>query len=194
MENEKRVTEINEKSINNKDYSKELLYLNHFKWLVDFNIFERSTYCEDNFYSTIAWYINCLQKDSEKDWEQKIQKLINSLINFKWNEIEKIKSLCLFFHDKKVKRYETNWREDNADTLRLSHNSIKSWENTFIPNEQWKIKAIFPWMVSQAIPERYYTWFSQSWMESKVINENRKNFVDSMKKQREKADELAKKL
>lgn len=194
MENEKKVNESNENSLNKKDYAKEIWFLNQFKGLIDFNIFEKSTYCEDNFYSTIARYIDCLQKESQIDWEQDIEKLLNALKNFKWNEIDKIKNTYLFFYDKKIKRYEKNWWETNANALKLARIDINTREEWFIPNEQWKIDAIFPWIIKQAIPERYYTRFTESWVEEKVINENRKNFVDSMKKQREKADELEKKL
>lgn len=194
MENEKKVSESNETSLNKRDYSKEIWYLNQFKDLINFNIYEESTYCEDNFYSTIARYIDYLQKNLQIDREQQIQKLIDSIKNFSWNEIEKLKRIYLFFYDKKINRYEANWMKTNASALRLARNDINARERRYIPNKNWKIDAIFPWIVSKAIPERYYTRFSQSWMESKVINENRKNFVDSMKKQREKADELAKKL
>ena len=100
MENEKRVSETNEASMNKRDYSKEIWYLNQFKDLIDFNIYERSTYCEDNFYSKIARYIDCLQKSSQKNREQQIQKLIDSIKNFSWDEIEKIKRVYLFFYDK----------------------------------------------------------------------------------------------
>ena len=194
MENEKRVSETNEASMNKRDYSKEIWYLNQFKDLIDFNIYERSTYCEDNFYSTIARYIDCLQKSSQKNREQQIQKLIDSIKNFSWDEIEKIKRVYLFFYDKKIKRYELNWMETNASALKLARNDITAREKRYTPNENWKINALFPWIVSSAIPERYYTRFTQSWLESKVMDKNRENFVNSMKKQREKADELAKKL
>ena len=171
-------------------YEKEFWYLNQFKNLIDFNIYERSTYCEDNFYSTIARYIDCLQKNSHTNREQQTQKLIDSIKNFSWNEIEKIKRVDLFFYDKKIKRYELNWMGTNASALKLARNDITAREKKYIPNENWKINALFPWIVSSAIPERYYTRFSQSWLESKVIEENRKNFVNAMRHWMEKAEEF----
>jgi len=65
------------------DYTKEFGYLDQIVKLVDFDLFEKKTLCESNFCETIAWYIDCLQKEDETTREQKIQDLINELVNFK---------------------------------------------------------------------------------------------------------------
>lgn len=194
MENEKKFTETNENSLNKKDFSKEFSYLNQIKWLINFNLFKQSTLCENNFYETIAWYIDNSQKEDFVNWENSIQKLINSLKNFKWSEPEKLKYLYRFFGEKKITRFEANWWQKKASNLKELLSEDDMMDFSFTLNSEWKVRAIFPWMIREAIPERYYTWTTASGFENKVISENRSALARSIKEQREKADELVKKL
>ena len=173
------------------DYSKEFHYINQFKWLIDFNIFTKPTLCESRFFETIAWYIDCLQKEDETTWEQKIQELIDSIITFKWNIWDKLWYIEKFFYDKKISRLEANWWEKKAEIAKMWPEWIEIWKSMFIPNEEWKIRGKFTWIISPAIPERYRIRFKESGVEAKVIEENRKNFVAAMRHWMEKAEGIS---
>ena len=119
----------------------------------------------------------------------KIQNLINSVINFNGPDNEK-----LLYADKILIKEKQKWyNKKNLDyDTELLESILSRIDNMY---KRWKGHvSTVTWVKSFMIPERYYTRFTESWVEEKVINENRKNFVDSMKKQREKADELVKKL
>ncbi len=194
MEKEQKTVEKNEDSLNKRDYSKEFSYLNEIRWLINFNIFESSTFCEDNFCTTIAWYIDNLQKEKPEIWEKEIKDLINSIKIFQWTESEKLKNLFYFFWEKKAIRFENNWWWDNAKIMRDLLTRKDSLNRLYTPNSEWKIKWNFPWIIKEAIPDRYYIRSIKSGLEDKIVNTNRSSLASTIRKQREKADELKKKL
>lgn len=194
MENEKKFTETNENSLNKRDYSREFSYLNQIKWLINFNLYEQSTFCESNFCKTIARYIDSLQKKKPTNWEKDIQDFINSIKNFKWSEPEKLKYLEYFFGEKKIIWFKSNWWQEKANNLRRLLNKTDLINLSYKPNSEWKIDVVFPWMIKEGIPERYYTWTTNSGFEDKVIRENRSALAKSIREQREKANGLQKLL
>lgn len=176
------------------DYTKEFGYLDQIVNLVDFDLFEieKKTLCESNFCETIAWYIDCLQKEDGATREQKIQDLINELANFKWNWKEKRLYLEHFFNEKKVIRLSANWRENRAKLLQFTPRELDLINEMYKINNDWeKIEATFVWIMPETIPEWYWIRFRQSWVESKVMAENRNNFIESMKGWMEKAEGIS---
>lgn len=188
MENEKLSINTNETSLEKRDCSKEYWYLNQLKWKLTFDFYKNPELCESNFYSSIAWYIDTLQKENW-NWEAKIQNFINSITSFEWSDSEK-----LLYTDKFLMKEKQEWyNKQNMDYDAKLLKSILSRVDDMYKRWEGHVLTV-TWVKPSMIPERYYWRFSQSWLESKVMNKNRENFVNSMKKQREKADELAKKL
>lgn len=194
IEQEKKVIDWNEGSLNKSDRTNEFNYLDQLKWLIKFNLYTKPTLCENNFCETIAWYIDCLQKENEATREQKVQELINFLKDFQWTEIEKLYYIDRYFNEKKIVWLETNWRSNNAKLLKLSPHEVEVLKRLYKPNNEWKIEARFVWIITQAIPERYRIRFRERWLEAKVMAENRQNFVNAMRKQNEEAEKLKKDL
>lgn len=128
----------NNASNSESDYTKEFGYLDQIKRLVDFNLFEKKTYCESCFCETIARYIDCLQKEDETTREQKIQNLIDKLVNFNWNEKEKLRYLFNFFKEKKVIRLSANWRETRAKLLQFTPEQLDLMKEMFEIDNDWK--------------------------------------------------------
>ena len=188
MENEKTLINTNETSLEQRNYSKEFWYLNQLKWKLDFDFYKNPILSESNFYSSIARYIYTLQKEG---WnrEGEIQKFINSIINFNGSNPEKLLYIDKFLGEKQLK-----WSEEKGMNLdvELLESIITKLEKRY---ERWsRIIDSMIWVKPSMIPQRFYWRFTQSWLESKVIEENRKNFVNAMRQWMKKAEELKKEL
>lgn len=188
MENEKKSINTNEVSLEKRDYTKEFWYLNQLKWKFSFDFYKNPVLCESNFYSSIAWYIDTLQKENW-DWETKIQDFINSIINFDGPDYEKLLYADKFLIKEKQEWY--NKKNLNYDAELLE--SILSRIDSMYKRWKWHVSSI-TWVKSFMVPERYFWRFTQSWLEAKVIEEHRKNFVNAMRHWMEKAEELKKGL
>ena len=188
MENEKKSINTNETSLEQRDYSKEYWYLNQLKWKFDFNFYKNPILSESNFYSSIAWYIDNSKKENW-NWEEKVQNFIDTIQNLNSSDSEKLLYADKILIKEKQKRYKENNMDFDFDILESISSDLddryKQGNNTVL---------CVTWIKSFMIPERYYWRFTESWLEAKVMNKNRENFVTAMKHWREKAEELKKKL
>lgn len=192
MENEKNLTNINEKSINKQDFSKEYEYLNKLKWYINFDLYKSPISCESNFYESLAWYIEKQKKLDISSREVKVSDFINSIINYKGTEQEKLLYIDKFLKTKKQEWFKENNMDWEAQWYDYLLQNIDKEYNTL--DENWKINVYINWIGNSEIPERYYWRFTESWLEAKVMNKNRENFVAAMKRWMEKAEELKKQL
>lgn len=188
MENERNSTNVPETSLEQGDYNKEYWYLNQLKWKLDFRFCQNPALCESNLYSSIAWYIDTIKKEG---WEreEKIQSFINSIINLDASDSEK-----LLYVDKILIKEKQKWynKEKMDYDVKLLESILSRIDNMY-KREKGHL-PIVTWIKPFMIPERYYWRFTESWIEWRVIDENRKNFINSIKEQRKKIDELEKKL
>lgn len=192
MENEWKITNRTEKSLEKRDYSKEYWYLNNLKWIINFDIFNNPTLTEHNFYSSIARYIDLTQKAKSNEREEYTSKFIDEIKQFNWeNEYEKIKKIDIYLTEKAIKWYKENWYWSNAWIL---ERSLKNIEFLYKKDEKWKIKRTFSWIINSEIPERYYWRLRESWLWNRILKENKIAFARTIREQKEKADELKDKL
>lgn len=188
MEKEKNLINANEISLEQRDYSKEYGYLNQLKWKFDFSFYKNPVLSESNFYSSIAWYIDVL-KNEGWNWEEKIQSFIDSILNFNDSDPEKLLYADKILIKEKQKWYKEKNMSFDFDLLK----SLSSDLDDRYKQGNGKVLCV-TWIKSFMIPERYFKRFSESWIEAKVINQNRANFVNAMKHWREKAEKLKNEL
>ena len=192
MENEKKLTNSNETSLESRDFDKEFWYLNQLEWLINFDLFKKSALSEYNFYSSIARYIDTAQKTNLEEREDNIKTLINQLKQYEWDdEYKKIMQIDNFLSKLKIERYNKHNYWVNA---KLLGKELDNLQYNYEKNEDWKINRIFPWIVKEAIPERFYIRSIKNNKSDKLLKENKSALIKSIREQREKADELAKKL
>ena len=109
MENEKKLTNSNETSLESRDFDKEFWYLNQLEWLINFDLFKKSALSEYNFYSSIARYIDTAQKTNLEEREDNIKTLINQLKQYEWDdEYKKIMQIDNFLSKLKI---ESMWTD-----------------------------------------------------------------------------------
>lgn len=192
MENERKATDTNEKSLESRDYSKEYWYLNQLKWIINFELFTNPTLIEHNFYSNIARYIDMIQKTEWEEWETHITNFINKIKDFNdENDYERIKKIDIYLTEITLKRFQ----ESNLwDCARFLENSLGNIKYLYKKDENGKIHWIFSWIINTAIPERYYWWLWESWLWDRILKDNKIAFARAIREQREKADELKDKL
>ena len=192
MENEKKLTNSNETSLESRDFDKEFWYLNQLEWLINFDLFKKSALSEYNFYSSIARYIDTAQKTNLEEREDNIKTLINQLKQYEWDdEYKKIMQIDNFLSKLKIERYNKHNYWVNA---KLLGKELDNLQYNYEKNEDWKINRIFPWIVKEAIPERFYIRSIKNNKSDKLLKENKSALIKSIREQREKADELEKKL
>ena len=192
MENEKKLTNSNETSLESRDFDKEFWYLNQLEWLINFDLFKKSALSEYNFYSSIARYIDTAQKTNLEEREDNIKTLINQLKQYEWDdEYKKIMQIDNFLSKLKKERYNKHNYWVNA---KLLGKELDNLQYNYEKNEDWKINRIFPWIVKEAIPERFYIRSIKNNKSDKLLKENKSALIKSIREQREKADELEKKL
>lgn len=184
MEKEKQSINTNEVSLEKRDCSKEYWYLNQLKWKLDFGFYKNPVLCESNFYSSIAWYIDTLQKEYG-DREVKLQDFINSIINFNGSDSDK-----LLYADKILIKEKQKWYDKNNMDYdkKLLDEILTSIDNMY---KKWNGHVLtVTWVKSFMIPEWYNWRFTESWLEAKVVWENRKNIAAAMRHWMEKAEQL----
>lgn len=192
MENEKKLTNSDETSLESRDFDKEFWYLNQLEWLINFDLFKKSALSEYNFYSSIARYIDIAQKANLNGRENNIKALINKLKQYKWvDEYEKIMQIDTFLSKLKIERYNKNNYWVNA---KLLERELDNFHYTYEKNEDGKIDRIFPWIVKESIPERFYIRSIRNNKADKLLKENKIAFARTIREQKEKADELKDKL
>ncbi len=192
MENEKKLTNSDETSLESRDFDKEFWYLNQLEWLINFDLLKKSALSEYNFYSSIARYIDIVQKANIKGRENNIKALINKLKQYEWDdEYKKIMQIDTFLSKLKIERYNKHNYWVNA---KLLEKELDNFQYTYEKNEDGKIDRIFPWIVKEAIPERFYIRSIRNNKADKLLKENRSALSKSIREQRKKADDLAKKL
>ena len=192
MENEKKLTNSDETSLESRDFDKEFWLLNQLEWVINFDLFKKSALSEYNFYSSIARYIDIAQKTNLKERENNIKTLINKLKQYEWDdEYKKIMQIDTFLSKLKIERYNKHNYWVNA---KLLERELNNFQYTYEKNKDGKIDRIFPWIVKEAIPERFYIRSIKNNKADKLLKENRSALSKSIREQREKADELEKKL
>ena len=192
MENETKKIEKFEWSVNTRSYEKEYWFLDQIIWYLKFDIYEDPLYCEKNFYSSLARYIDLLQKENPNSWETEVQKFINSIKNFSGTEVEKLKYVDKFFRQQQITRYK---KINKPWYAKLTENSINGLDFLYShTNEEWKCRWLMNCTPTYAIPERFYPRFTKSWLEKRVQDRNRDEFVKAMRYWREQADKLKEEL
>ena len=192
MENEKKITASNETIQESKNYSKEYNYINQLVWIIDFNLFKKSTQCENCFYSTIARYIDTMQKERPNDREIAVENFIYEIKKCEWNdEYEKIMQIDIYLSKLKIDRYKKHNDQAWAELLEFE---LKNFKYTYKKDQDWKIRRILPWVIIDKIPSRYYYWLWESWLWDRIVKENRSAFARTIREQREKSEELKKDL
>ena len=189
MESEKNLINGPEITLEKRDRSKEYWYLNQLKSHLTFGFYKDPVLAESNFYSSIAWYIDTLQK-TDWNWETKIKEFIDSIINFNGSDSEK-----LLYADKFLIREKQKWYKDhnmNFD-MNLLESILSRIDDAYKTDGKGRVLAV-TWVKPFMIPQRYYARFTDSWIEARVIDQNRSNFINSMKNQVEKAEELKNRL
>ena len=167
---------INETGINTQNYSKEFSYLNQLKWKIPFNLIcTKSIICEDNFFSTLARYI---EKQKEKNiswWEVEIQNLVSSIINGKyWKWIDLLKNINTLFLKKQIERYSSQWEMFYVEYL---EDLLKYSDYVFKDQWDWKTSTVLAWIASNLVPERYFKWSADNWLINEIRDKNIENLA-----------------
>ncbi len=163
--------------LDNSEYSQEFWYLNQLRQSLDFSIFNKPGLCKSNFFSTIAWYIELLKKEDSNSREEKIQELINKTKT--QNLVEMFRDLDKFLSEKQIEWHEAMW-SINAKLLRIWQNRI---DDMYKILDDGKVPAVFPWILPDAIPERYKLWLKANWIEENVDDYNKRTKVRASNKQ-----------
>lgn len=193
MENERNLTNSNEaSSLEKRDYSKEYWYLNQLKWLINFDLFTKPTTSERHFYATIARYIDMMQKSKPNEREGAVQTFLNQIKQYEWeDEYDKIMHIDRFLAELTINWYKENNYWDNAWLL---ERELRNIQYLYEKNENWKIDRILPWIIINAIPERYYWWLLETWLWDRIIGENRSALANTIREQKLKSEELKNRL
>ena len=179
-----------------KYYEKEFAILNCLHEKLDFSVFTEPVLCESNFFETMAWYIETLKDDDTldengmplwKNWDVRCWALVDKILEFE-DDKKRYWFIDRFFHPLKIDWLMTHGWEQNARIAKIGPKVLEIWESMFHLDDDKKIKAEIPGIVSPAIPQWYWTWFKESGLEAKVIGENRKNFVAAMRHGMEKGN------
>ena len=168
------------------DYTKEFGYLDQASWALDFNLLKDPLYSEQWFYTTLARYIELMKTENKDNREIKIQEFINKIKNFPWSGKEKIKN-----YDILITKILLNWYSKKWDRFaKILQYRLDNSIDIIYEDYEWKINTSLVSIDVKSIPEWFYWRFTKSGLEERVVNRNREYFVESMRYQREKADEL----
>ncbi|MBR4388747.1 MAG: hypothetical protein IKT00_06175 [Prevotella sp.] len=168
-----------------ESYEKEFAVLDFLYKKLDFSIYEDAVYNEAQFYTTVAWYIELLKEQyGPSGWEEQMQHLIDDIFRIE-DEAERFKYLYYFFGNLKVKWYKSHGFEFNGDILEGVLNKRDLTDRMY---SRRPIEDLFPGIVKKGIPQWYWIWFGGHDLERKVMNANRRSFIDSVRKSMNKED------
>jgi len=164
-----------EKRLNTSSHLKEFWYLNQLVWKIPFDLCENSVFCKNNFFSTLARYVETLKDEKPELWENEIQEFINSVKDGgfgKWFDL--LRNLTIFLCKKQMERYDKNW---NQDSVRIMKSIIDS-KYLLEEEENWKTRSVIPWVRTELIPDWYYEWTANSWLYNEIRERNVKDLAN----------------
>jgi len=177
--------------VNPELYKREFALLDGITGKFDYSIFNSPVLSENNFFCVIAWYIEILKKASIDDWDKTINQFVDDAL-----QIDDIYDRFLFISKHiltvEIDWYSTNGYSFNADLcksiLERSDSLYQRAKEKDKCNGDKPIKCL-PGISSNLVPKWFWTWFDGNELEKKVMEANRRNFVNNIRQVMKKNEE-----
>ena len=171
-----------EDRVNPELFKKEFAILDTQYGNWDFSVYSNPVLAECRFFETLAWYIDLMKKKFPESWEAEVQRYIDDALAID-NIYDRylyvaqfIASLGIEWYSAHPDEFRRNLYNDIFNACEKRYTKAKNNHETL-----YGLPGAGP-----LVPKWYWTWFDGHPLEQKVIAENRRIFIDNMRKFHEK--------
>ena len=173
-----------EKRVDPLQYAKEFAFLDDpILRTLNFDLYESSTFNKKNFYTNLAFVIDRLQKKDKSTWESVVKQFLDSLFELD-DDVYR-----LLYADAFLVTYLRDAYEEGGNYFaEICSRDLGCLFNRYCDprcrDENGLFRKLTIGIHTGGIPKWFWTWFDKSELESEIIDENKRSFVNSIRHMR----------